>query len=168
MLIAAVTLVAFKPQISEELRGFETSVNREGIAVLPFENASGRAEDDYLSEGFSDELRDQLSRLPGLRVVARPSSIIFRGGRTNPRRPIAKELGVAMIVEGSLRKEGDSLHIVVRLVDATTDTQLWSESYDRNAHDTLASNRRSPLPPRSRSCRRSIPRKFLNRNGNRR
>jgi TolB-like protein/Flp pilus assembly protein TadD len=103
---------------------------------LPFENASGRPEDDYLSEGFSDELRDQLSRLPGLRVVARPSSIAFRG-QNKPASAIAKELGVAMVVEGSLRKEGQSLHTVVRLVDATTDTQLWSESYDRNAHDTL-------------------------------
>ena len=134
--ITAVTLVAFKSQISEEFRAFETPVKREGIAVLPFENASGRAEDDYLSEGFSDELRDQLNRLPGLRVVARPSSIAFRD-QNKPASAIAKELGVAMVVEGSLRKEGDVLHTVVRLIDATTDTQLWSESYDRNAHDTL-------------------------------
>ena len=86
--------MAFKSQISEEFRGFETSVKREGIAVLPFENASGRAEDDYLSEGFSDELRDQLSHVQGLRVVARPSSIAFRG-QNKPRVAIAKELGVA-------------------------------------------------------------------------
>ena len=135
--MAASTLAIFKPQLGGGWRVFDTAVKREGIAVLPFENASGRAEDEYLSEGLSDELRDQFSRVHGLRVVARPSSIVFRG-QHKAASTIAKELGVAAVVEGSLRKDGDSLHIVVRLVDTATDAQLWSQSYDRNARDLLA------------------------------
>jgi TolB-like protein/Tfp pilus assembly protein PilF len=105
--------------------------------VLPFENGSPQEADAYLSEGFSDELRDQLSRVPGLRVVARPSSIVFRG-QNKPASLIAKELGVATVVEGSFRKDGDSLGIVVRLIDGTNDTQLWSQRYDRRSSDLLA------------------------------
>ena len=135
--ITAVTLVAFKPQISVESQVVETPVKQEGIVVLPFENGSGRDEDAYLSEGFSDELRDQLSRVRGLRVVARPSSVAFRGDDESTST-IAKKLNAATIVEGNLQKAGDSLRITVRLIDARTDAQLWSESYDRKSSDLLA------------------------------
>ena len=114
-----------------------STVKQQGLVVLPFENGSPQEADAYLSEGFSDELRDQLSRVQGLRVVARPSSIVFRG-QNKPASLIAKELGVATVVEGSLRKDGDSLRIVVRLIDGTNDTQLWSQRYDRKSSDLLA------------------------------
>ena len=105
--------------------------------MLPFENGSGRDEDAYLSEGFSDELRDQLSRVRGLRVVARPSSVAFRGNDESTST-IAKKLSAATIVEGNLQRDGDSLRITVRLIDARTDAQLWSERYDRKSSDLLA------------------------------
>ncbi len=135
--IAASTLLAFRSQIGGELRSLEAPAKNEGIVVLPFENASGRDADTYLSEGVSDELRDQLTHLSALRVLARSSSTAFRD-QNKPASAIAKELGVASVVEGSLRKEGDSVHVVVRLIDAETDTQLWSQSYDANDRNMLA------------------------------
>jgi len=87
--IAATTLVAFRPQIGSELRLLEAPVKKESIVVLPFENASGRDSEAYLSEGFSDELRDQLTHVRALRVLARSSSTAFRG-QNKPASAIAK------------------------------------------------------------------------------
>ena len=131
------TLLAFRSQIGGELRSLDAPAKNESIVVLPFVNASGRDADAYLSEGFSDELRDQLTHLNAFRVLARSSSTVFRG-QNKTASAIAKELGVASVVEGSLRKEGDSVHVVVRLIDAETDTQLWSQSYDATDLNMLA------------------------------
>jgi TolB-like protein len=136
VLVAGASL-AWRPQIISAWTGQEIAAKQQGLVVLPFENGSPEEADAYLSEGFSDELRDQLSRVPGLRVVARPSSIVFRG-QNKPASLIAKELGVATVVEGRFRKDGDSLRIVVRLIDGTNDTQLWSQRYDRKSSDLLA------------------------------
>ena len=135
MIFAA--LVAWRPQIIGEWDAPNSLSKQPGLVVLPFENGSPDQADAYLSEGFSDELRDQLSRVQGLRVVARASSIVFRG-QNKPASLIAKELGVATVVEGSLRKDGASLRIVVRLIDGTNDAQLWSQRYDRKSTDLLA------------------------------
>jgi TolB-like protein/class 3 adenylate cyclase/Tfp pilus assembly protein PilF len=109
----------------------------EGVVVLAFDNPGGAAEDDYLAEGFSDELRDQLSRVRGLRVLARDSSIAFRGSAQSYTE-IAAKLGVAVLVEGTLRKYGEQMRISVRLIDGASGAQRWSESYDRNPANLLA------------------------------
>ena len=100
------------------------------IAVLPFANASSDPDDAYLSEGFSDELRDQLGRVAGLRIAARSSSIALLEQPTGATVSAAI-LGVAVLVEGSLRRRGDSLHISVQLIEGSSGLALWSQSYDQ-------------------------------------
>jgi TolB-like protein len=86
------------------------------IAVLPFSNETGIAEDDYLSKGLGDSLRDRLMELPGIDVQARASSVSFRGQSTAPRE-IAKSLGVDRLINGSVRKTGDMLEVLVEILD---------------------------------------------------
>ena len=107
------------------------------IAVLAFRNASANPDDLYMSEGLGDELRDQLGRIAGLRVAARSSSVTFR--ETNLGAVgIAEQLGVAKLVEGTLRRQGDQLRISVQIIDGVTGFQEWTQSYDRPAFDLLA------------------------------
>jgi TolB-like protein/tetratricopeptide (TPR) repeat protein len=107
------------------------------IAVLAFTNASENADDLYMSEGLGDELRDQLGRIAGLRVAARSSSVIFRETKLGAVG-IAAQLGVAKLVEGTLRRQGDQLRISVQIIDGVSGFQEWTKSYDRPAFDLLA------------------------------
>jgi len=106
------------------------------IAVLPFVNASGSAEDDFLCDGISDELVHALGKVPELRVVARTSSFAFKGS-TDDARTIAQKLRVRSLLEGTLRRAGNRLRMTTQLVDATTGFQLWSERYDRQFTDVF-------------------------------
>jgi len=107
------------------------------IAVLPFENASDDPEDLYISEGIGDELRDQLGRVGGLRVAARSSSRVFNAPEFDAPA-ISQRLGVAKLVEGSLRREGDQLRVTVQIIDGASGFQLWSNSFSRVSGDLLA------------------------------
>ncbi len=98
------------------------------IAVLPFENISRREEDYYLSEGLGDELRDQLGRMPGIRMAARSSSIAIHNQAVGAIQRAAS-LGVAYLVEGSLRRNGPRLSISVQLIDGSTGFSVWSDNY---------------------------------------
>jgi TolB-like protein/Tfp pilus assembly protein PilF len=109
------------------------------IAVLPFENASGDAEQDYFADGIAEEILDALAQVSGLRVAARTSSFSFRGGGL-PIRNIARELRVATVLEGSVRRAGDQLRITARLVSAA-ERQLWSQTFDRSVDDVFAVQR---------------------------
>jgi serine/threonine-protein kinase len=106
------------------------------IAVLPFVNASGAGENDFLCDGISDELVHALGKVPELRVVARTSSFAFKGS-TDDARTIAQKLRVNSLLEGTLRRSGDRLRITTQLVDATTGFQLWSERFDRQVKDVF-------------------------------
>ncbi|MCA1622922.1 MAG: protein kinase [Acidobacteria bacterium] len=105
------------------------------IAVLPFENASGDAGLDYLSDGVSESVIDRLSQFPQLKVIARSSSFKYRG--VVNLSEAANALGVQAIVTGKVIKRGDDLTIRVELVDARDNRQLWSENYKRRAADAL-------------------------------
>ena len=107
------------------------------VAVLPFENASNDPQDLYISEGIGDELRDQLGRVGGLRVAARSSSRVFSNADFDAPA-ISQRLGVAKLVEGSLRREGDQLRVTVQIIDGATGFQLWTGSFDRGAGQSLA------------------------------
>ena len=100
------------------------------IAVLPFENANGDPQDDYLSAGLSDSLRDQLGRIPELRLAARSSSVAIEalGGDA---RSSAERLGVRHLVEGSLRRRGNLLNVSVQLVDGANGLVSWTETFER-------------------------------------
>jgi adenylate cyclase len=107
------------------------------IAVLPLVNMSQSAEDEYFSDGMSEELINMLTKLPELKVCSRTSSFAFKG-KEGSIRDIASELGVNMILEGSVRRAGDRIRITAQLIDARSDTHLWSDTYDRNLEDVFA------------------------------
>ena len=102
--------------------------------MLPFANLSGDPQQDYFSDGISDQLINDLSRLPGLFVIARNSSFAYKGKATKETE-IGKELGVKYVLEGSVRKAADQVRIGVELVDASTGTEEWTARYDRPLKD---------------------------------
>lgn len=106
------------------------------VAVLPFENAGGKAADAYLSDGLGDELRDQLSRVPELRVAARSSSVaaVERG---MDAKDASQSLGVIYIVEGRIRRTGNRLQVSVQLIEGQTGFTLWSEAFTRGTSELL-------------------------------
>jgi adenylate cyclase len=110
---------------------------RKSIAVLPFVNMSGDAENEYFSDGISEEILNLLVKLPQLRVASRTSSFIFKGKEMSIPS-VAKELGVSTVLEGSVRKSGDRVRITAQLIEVSTDSHLWSETYDREMKDVFA------------------------------
>ncbi len=107
------------------------------IAVLPFVNLSADADQEYFSDGISEELLNVLANIPGLRVASRTSAFAFKGENRNIRE-IASILEVNHILEGSVRKAGNRVRITAQLIDTTNDTHLWSENYDRELTDIFA------------------------------
>ena len=107
------------------------------IAVLAFENMSPDPENAFFAEGISEEILNVLSSIDGLRVASRTSAFSFANTNT-PIPEIAAQLDVAHILEGSVRKQGMRVRITAQLSDASTDTHLWSASYDRNLDDIFA------------------------------
>jgi TolB-like protein/DNA-binding winged helix-turn-helix (wHTH) protein len=108
----------------------------ESIAVLPFENASGSADLDYLSDGLSESVIDRLSALPQLKVIARASSFKYRGQNVD-LQTTAAQLGVEAIVTGRITQRGDNLLIRVEIINVRENRQLWSEQFNRKATDAL-------------------------------
>jgi adenylate cyclase len=111
--------------------------NIPSIAVLPFTNMSGDREQEYFSDGITDDLISALSRLPDLFVIARTSTFTYKG-KAAKVQDISRELGVAYILEGSVRKEADQVRITAQLVDATSGADLWAQHYDRPLRDVFA------------------------------
>jgi serine/threonine protein kinase/tetratricopeptide (TPR) repeat protein len=106
------------------------------IAVLPFVNMSGDADNEFFSDGLSEDLINALSRLPGLHVAARTSAFRFRGGDLDIRQ-IGRQLDVATVVEGSVRRAGAKLRVTAQLVSVDNGYHLWSERYDRQMADVF-------------------------------
>jgi adenylate cyclase len=107
------------------------------IAVLPFTNQSGDPNQEYLSNGISDQLINDLSRLPGLFVIARNSSFAYKG-KAVKEHEIGTELGVKYVLEGSVQKAADRVRIEVQLVDANSGTEEWTQRFDRPFADIFA------------------------------
>ncbi len=107
------------------------------IAVLPFVNMSGDEENEYFSDGLTEELLNLLAKVDDLRVSSRTSSFAFKGKDTSIPS-VASQLKVANILEGSVRKSGMQVRITAQLIDVETDSHLWSETYDRNLDDIFA------------------------------
>lgn len=107
------------------------------IAVLPFVNMSRDPEDEYFSDGLAEEIINALVKVPGLKVIARTSAFAFKGQNTDIRK-IAETLGVATILEGSVRRAGNRLRITAQLITAADGSHLWSERYDRQMEDIFA------------------------------
>jgi TolB-like protein/Flp pilus assembly protein TadD len=107
------------------------------IAVLPLVNTSGDPGNDYFSDGLSEELIAVLAKIPGLKIIGRSSSFLFKG-KSDDSRTIGQKLGVANLLEGSVRKQGDRVRIVAELINAADGRALWSETYDRELKDVFA------------------------------
>jgi serine/threonine-protein kinase len=110
---------------------------RPSVAVLPFANMSRDADDEYFADGLAEEIINAITRVSGLKVIARTSAFAFKGKNQDVRQ-IAQTLGVANVVEGSVRRSGNRLRIMVQLVRASDGTHLWSERYDREINDIFA------------------------------
>lgn len=113
-----------------------TSTVAPSIAVLPFLNLSSDPEQEYFSDGLAEELLNKFARIEGLRVASRTSSFTFKDS-TDDVQTIAGKLGVANILEGSVRRSGDTFRIGVQLIEGEAGTQLWSENFDRKLDDVL-------------------------------
>jgi len=107
------------------------------IAVLPFMNLSTEPSNEYFTDGLTDEVTSDLSRLGALRVISRTSAMTFKR-TTKDVGTIARELGVRYVLEGTVRRAGDRLRITAQLIDATTDEQLWADKYDGSLEDVFA------------------------------
>jgi TolB-like protein len=112
-------------------------VPAKSIAVLPLVNTSGDPGNDYFSDGLSEELIAVLAKIPGLKIIGRSSSYLFKG-KSDDSRMIGEKLGVANLLEGSVRKQGDRVRIVAELINAADGRALWSETYDRELKDVFA------------------------------
>ena len=114
-----------------------TTDSRPSIAVLPFANLSDDRDNEYFSDGLAEQLLNDLARVEGIKVIGRTSSFAFKG-RNMDLRAIGRELGVAHILEGSVRKAGNRVRVSAELVSATDGFHLWSASYDRELTDVFA------------------------------
>jgi len=137
-LVLAVGFIAYDKMIAPDgtaINGAEAA--QISIAVLPFVNMSSDSEQEYFSDGITEELLNTLAKVPGLMVAARTSVFSYKGQNKDVRE-IGDELGVRVIVEGSVRKAGDDLRITAQLIRVSDGFHLWSETYDRQLINVFA------------------------------
>ena len=130
LLIVVAALLTYSQWPSDE-------APQQSIVVLPFVNMSDDINNEYFSDGISEELLNLLTRIPELRVISRTSAFTYKGKNIDVPT-IAEQLNVAYVLEGSVRKAGDRIRISAQLIEARTDTHLWSESYERTLDDVFA------------------------------
>ena len=128
--VAALMIVSKKSSTSTSL------VPEKSIAVLPFENLSSDKENAYFAEGIQDEILTRLSKIAVLKVISRTSTQKYKSAPDNLHE-VGQQLGVANLLEGSVQKAGNAVHINVQLIKAATDAHLWAESYDRKLDDVF-------------------------------
>jgi len=122
---------------AEQVPAAESAAREKSIAVLPFVNMSSDPEQEYFSEGISEEILNELAQLPGLRVASRTSAFTFKGDNRNIGE-IAAILKVNHVLEGSVRKSGNRVRISAQLIDASNEKHLWSEIYERELVNIFA------------------------------
>ena len=113
------------------------SVETPSIAVLPFTNMSGDPEQEYFSDGISEDVITDLSKIAGLMVISRNSSFTYKG-RSVDIRAVGRDLGVSSVLEGSIRRAGNRVRITAQLIDAINGAHLWGDRYDRDLTDIFA------------------------------
>ena len=111
--------------------------DKPSIAVLPFDNLSGDSEQDYFSDGITEDLIVDLSKISGLFVIARNSAFIYKNKPVKIAQ-VGQELGVRYILQGSVRRQDDRIRITAQLVDSTTEGHIWAQRYDRNLKDIFS------------------------------
>jgi len=134
-LALAIVAIVFGIWLYQRLRPF--TPEERSIAVLPFENLSSDKENAYFAEGIQDEILSRLSKIGNLKVISRTSTQHYQSAPKNLRE-IAKQLGVANILEGSVQKSADTVRVNVQLINAASDSHLWSDTFDRKLTDILS------------------------------
>jgi TolB-like protein/DNA-binding winged helix-turn-helix (wHTH) protein len=129
---AAAVLLLLLGWLAEQRRHAVESIH--SVAVLPLDNLSGDPSQEYFADGMTDELITMLARNSTLRIVSRTSVMQYKGAH-RPLREIARALGVDGILEGSVERSLDKVHMTIQLIEAKTDTHLWAQSYDRSPGD---------------------------------
>jgi adenylate cyclase len=124
-------------QVFREVQAPALLPDKRSIAVLPFLNMSSDPEQEYFSDGMTEDLITELSRLTGLFVIARDSVFTFKGKAVKTDQ-VSRELGVRYVIEGSVRKANNRIRITAQLIDANTGYQMWAQSYDRDLQDVFA------------------------------
>src|SRR5262249_27537901 len=127
---------ALTPAVAPAAPSVAPAMNDSSSAGLPFGDMSQGKDQEYFSDGLSEELLNLLAQVPQLRVIARTSSFAFKGKEVGVAE-IAKALNVANVLEGSVRKSGDTLRITAQLIRTTDSSHLWSETYDRQLTDVF-------------------------------
>src|SRR5438045_3998138 len=122
---------------TERQAAFATEIVSKSIAVLPFENLSEEKANAYFTDGIQDEILTRLSKIADLKVISRTSTQRYKSAPENLPE-IARQLGVANILEGSVQKQGDAVHVTVQLIKAATDSHVWADSFDRKLTDIFS------------------------------
>jgi len=123
--------------MSPAVQLLQSEPDKKSVAVLPFVNMNADADNEFLSDGITEDLTTALAQVKGLRVAGRTSAFSFKG-KAKDLRKIASQLGVEAIVEGSLRKVGNRLRITAQLINAADGCHVWSERYDRDLSDVFS------------------------------
>ncbi|HJT97078.1 MAG TPA: hypothetical protein VJ696_02090, partial [Rhodanobacteraceae bacterium] len=134
VLAAAVVLLLTNQLVH---RDAASAVSDQSVAVLPLANEGGNEDEQYFSDGLSEDLIITLSHFAGLKVISRNSSFKFRDSKDDSRA-IGAQLGVAHLLEGSVRRDGARVRIIARLIETAGESELWSKTYERTADDWLA------------------------------
>jgi TolB-like protein/Tfp pilus assembly protein PilF len=138
LIVAGIAMVVVGPKRNGNATSAAApAAEQASVAVLPFINMSSDKDQDYFGDGITEEILNVLAQLPGLRVPGRTSSFSFKN-KDLPISEIARQLNVAHVLEGSVRKSGDKVRITAQLIDARKDEHLWSQSYDRDLSDVFA------------------------------
>ena len=135
VVVIASSLLAY--QVLRSKSPGSPALSTKGVAVLPLVNTSGDPSNEYFSDGLSEELIAVLAKIPNFKVIGRSSSFLFKG-KSGDTKAIGEKLGVANLIEGSVRKEGERVRIVAELINAIDGRELWSETYDRDLKDVFA------------------------------
>ena len=144
--LSAGTILAFnvffgpKSPTPQASRNFSPAVTapEKSVAVLPFENISGNQDDAYFADGVQDEILNNLAKIAQLKVISRTSVMQYRADAKRDLRQIANALGVANVLEGTVRRAGNRVRVSTELVDAHNDNTIWADSYDRDLTDIFA------------------------------
>ena len=137
VVLAAIGVFFWRGRSAPPARPAAAATDRKSIAVLPFENLSPDPSNAFFADGMTEDILTQLAKVRELKVISRSSVMRYKGTQ-KPVREIAAELGVATVLEGSVRRAGNQVRIVGQLVDARTDQHLWAETYDRELKDVFS------------------------------
>ncbi|MFN2622234.1 MAG: hypothetical protein ABR611_05255 [Chthoniobacterales bacterium] len=137
VLLAVIAILIFQ-RAHRNLSPSASSSPEKSIAVLPLENLSDEKENAFFADGIQDELLTSLSKIKDLKVISRTSVMQYKSGITRNLREIAQQLGVANILEGSVRRADNHVRVSVQLIDARSDRHVWAENYDRTLADSIS------------------------------